>query len=268
MKQIVCMRWGDKYGPDYVNRLYGMVARNVSPPFRMYCLTDDPAGVRPEVQCRPMADLGFEMPRLRRGIWHKSRLWMPDLSGIRGVVLFIDLDVVVTGSLDPFFALGAPGDVILARNPVRPLERLGQTSIYRFEVGALTPLWEEFRRDPKGVGERWTYEQRFVTNRAPGGVSFWPRRWVVHFRHHCVPLFPLNYLREPRLPRGARVAIFAGQLNPADAALGRYQSDYPVLSRRDHVRRALTGPAPRKGRLQYLRHYVRPSSWVRENWAE
>ncbi|CUH38489.1 hypothetical protein JSE7799_01422 [Jannaschia seosinensis] len=268
MKQIVCMRWGKKYGPEYVNRLYGMIARNITPPFKLFCLTDDASGVRPEVDCRPMADLGFEMPKLRRGIWHKSRLWMVELSGIEGVVLFVDLDVVITGSLDPFFTYGADDDVILARNPVKPFERLGQTSLYRFKVGTLAPLWEEFRADPKAVGERWTYEQRFVTNRAPGGVTFWPRGWVVHYRHHCVPFFPANFVMEPRLPKGARVAIFAGQLNPADAVIGRYQKDYPVLSPSQHVRRALTGPAPREGRMKYLRHFVRPSSWVREHWRE
>lgn len=27
-KQIIFIYWGTKYGADYVNRLYGMVARN------------------------------------------------------------------------------------------------------------------------------------------------------------------------------------------------------------------------------------------------
>ena len=29
-KRVICIRWGQKYGTDYVNRLYGMVARNIS----------------------------------------------------------------------------------------------------------------------------------------------------------------------------------------------------------------------------------------------
>ena len=32
VKQVICINWGTKYGPDYVNRLYGMVARNITPP--------------------------------------------------------------------------------------------------------------------------------------------------------------------------------------------------------------------------------------------
>lgn len=33
-KNVVCIRWGMKYGAHYVNRLYGMVARHLTPPFR------------------------------------------------------------------------------------------------------------------------------------------------------------------------------------------------------------------------------------------
>ena len=26
-RYIICMKWGDKYGPEYVNRLYNMVSK-------------------------------------------------------------------------------------------------------------------------------------------------------------------------------------------------------------------------------------------------
>ena len=43
---IVCMKWGDRYGPEWVNRLYGMVARNTTWAFRFVCFTDNAAGIR------------------------------------------------------------------------------------------------------------------------------------------------------------------------------------------------------------------------------
>ena len=54
MKQVICMNWGTAYGADYVNRLYSMVSRNVTGPFRFVCLTDNVKGIRPEVQCGPL----------------------------------------------------------------------------------------------------------------------------------------------------------------------------------------------------------------------
>ena len=43
------MKWGTKYGPEYVNRLYGMVRRHLRGDFRFVCFTDDVTGIRPEV---------------------------------------------------------------------------------------------------------------------------------------------------------------------------------------------------------------------------
>ena len=53
---VLCMKWGDKYGPEYVNRLYAMVARHLRGPFRFVCLTDSGKGVRPEVELAKCVD--------------------------------------------------------------------------------------------------------------------------------------------------------------------------------------------------------------------
>ncbi len=266
-KQFLSIRWGTKYGPDYVNRLYGMVARHTTPPFDFWCITDDATGLRPEIRTLPLPELGCEMPKNTFGIWGKSRLWRPDLGGPTGPILFLDLDVVVTGSLDGFFEVGAPDDVILARNPSTPLERLGQTSIFRFPVGKLAPLREMFLSDPQGIADRYRFEQRFVTQNAPGGVTFWPKGWVVHFRRHCVPPFPLNYLQAPRLPKDARVVIFAGHLNPPDAIAGHYHGARSARSARAHLA-ALVKGGRHESVARHLRHYLRPTPWVAEHWRE
>lgn len=263
--QFLTIKWGRKYGPEYLDRLYGMVARHTTAPFDFYCLTDDATGIRPEVTCLPLPDLGCALPTGTKGIWGKSRLWSPDLGGPIGPVLFLDLDLVVTGPLDPFFAHGAPDDVILARNPNTPLEKLGQTSIFRFPVGKLAPLREIFLADPQGTADRYRFEQRFVTRNAPGGVSFWPRGWVAHFRMHCVPTFPLNYLRAPHLPPAARVVIFPGPLNPPDAIAGRWSEDRPVRAPLAHVAAGLRGDRS-ESLWKHLRHYNRPARWVAEAW--
>ncbi len=266
MKQIICINWGDKYGPPYINRLYAMVARNITPPFRMVCFCDDPSGIRDEVETRPLPEIDYEIPKTRRGIWPKSRLWGPRLADLAGPVLFLDLDIVVTGSLDPFFSYGDPGRVILSRNPANPLERLGQTSVFRFPVGALVPLQRRFAEDPLGIAERYGFEQRFVTRNAPGGVDLFPRGWVVHFRRHCRRPFPLNYLLAPKLPRDARIVIFPGQLTPQHAIEGRYGKGRAGTARAhlgDLVARRYKQTA-----VDHLRHFIRPAPWVEDHWHE
>ena len=49
VKQIICIKWGTKFGPEFVNGLHGMISRNITPPFRLYCFTDDGAGLHPDI---------------------------------------------------------------------------------------------------------------------------------------------------------------------------------------------------------------------------
>ncbi len=205
------------------------------------------------------------MPTNTLGKWGKARLWAEGIGGLSGPVLFIDLDVVILGSLDAFFEFGGPDDVVLARNPNTPFEKLGQTSIYRMPVGRLAPLRDTFLADPQGVADRYRFEQRFVTRAAPDGIRFWPRGWVAHYKWHCIPPFPMNYLRAPAAPRDARVVIFPGPLNPPDAIEGRYRKGTEARNAVDHLRAAFDGRRT-EGLLGHLRHFVRPAPWVAEHW--
>lgn len=266
VKQIICIKWGTKYGADYVNKLYGMVARHTTPPFRFICFTDKTDGIRNEVECQGLPPLDIPMPTNTLGKWPKSRLWSKTLGNVSGTVLFIDLDVVIVGSLDVFFDYGEPQDVILSYNPSNPLERLGQTSCFRFQVGSLVSLQEKFRADPQGIADKYRFEQRFVTRNAPGGVKLFPRSWVIHFRRKCRQPFPLNYFKPPVLPKDAKIVIFPGDLYPQNAIDGRYNkvsADNP----RKHLKQLLT-LKKLKHPIRHLRHFILPTPWVAEHWRE
>ncbi|MEL6167039.1 MAG: glycosyl transferase [Pseudomonadota bacterium] len=264
VKQIVCINWGTKYGAPYINRLYAMVARHTTPPFTFTAITDTTEGVRPEVRCVDLPPMPAADPKDTPGKWPKARLWAPELAGLIGPVLFLDLDIVITGSLDPFFGFGDPDDVVLARNAAKPFQRAGQTSIYRFPVGGLVPLYEAFRKDAQGIADRYRYEQFYVTKRSPNGVKFWPRRWVRHFRIECIPPFPLNLVIPPWLPKGARAIIFAGKLNPPDAIAGRWDSTKAHRPPLEH----LADNWRRGRRFHFYRIYLHPTKWVEDAWRE
>ena len=267
MKQVVCISWGPKYGAAYVNRLYGGVARNITPPFSFTCFTDDPSGFRSEVRAEPLPPLEVAMPTGTKGIWPKARLWGPRLGDLAGPVLFMDLDLVVVGPMDDFFAFGDADEVILARNPNTPLERLGQTSIFRFPVGKLLSLQEKFVANPQGVADAYRFEQRFVTREAPGGVAFWPEPWVRHFRFHCAQPLPLNFVLPPKVPAGAKVVIFPGGLLPPHAIAGQWGGRYRPGTPGEHLRGLVAADRPDPP-LRYLRHYLRPAPWVAEAWRD
>ena len=128
-RHILCMKWGTKYGPEYVNRLYAMVHRHLSGDFRFVCLTDDSTGIRSEVQCLPIPALDLPPGIPERG-WTKLATFSADLHGLRGTALFLDVDVVVTGSLDDFFT--QPGEFLIIHDYKRPWRITGNSSVYRF----------------------------------------------------------------------------------------------------------------------------------------
>jgi hypothetical protein len=270
MKQVVVVKWGRKFGPDYVNRMYGMVARHITGPFKLACLTDDAQGLRAEVEAHPLPELGCEWPRNSIGKWRKLVLWGESLPGLSGPTLFIDLDSVIVDNIDGYFEYGRPEDVILARNWAKPLHRLGQTSVFRFPVGRYPQILAAFRENPQAVADRCHFEQHYITEAVPGGIKLWPERWTRHFRLHCLPPFPLRYFMQARLPKGAKIVTFPGGPNPSEVIDGRWfeeQTQRP--SRWQHVLNTFR-PALRIERSahRHLTRFVLPVSWLQKNWAE
>ena len=268
MKQMICVKWGQKYGPEYVNRLYAMAQRHTTGPLRFVCLTDDGAGLRPEVEVVALPELGCEHPKNSAGKWRKLVMWggnMPALTGLTGPVLFVDLDTVIVRNIDSYFTHGDPDRVYLARNWSKPFHRLGQTSVFRFPIGANPQILENFRANPQGIADRVRFEQHYITESVPGGIQFWPESWTRHFRLHCLPPFPLRYFMPAHLPSKAKIVTFAGGPNPSDVQLGRWEDDQPAFpSRMDHLKATLK--APRAWR--HLRRFVVPVGWIAQHWTE
>ena len=126
---ILCMKWGTKYGAEYVNRLYNMVQRHLTLPFKMVCLTDRTEGIDPNVQCFPIPPLDLPAGSPERG-WNKLSTFEPDLYGLKGNALFLDLDVVIVDNIDCFFQ--EPGEFLIIHDWKRPWRITGNSSVFHF----------------------------------------------------------------------------------------------------------------------------------------
>jgi len=90
--------------------------------------------------------------------------------------------------------------------------------------------------------------------------------WVCHFRLHCVPFFPLNYFRAPRLPKDARIVIFPGGLHPEHAIAGGWRRR-PGEGGLAHIM-GMGKRGKNESPFSYLRHYMKPAEWVEQHWRE
>jgi hypothetical protein len=269
IKQVICIKWGVKYSAQYVNRLYAMTARYTSPPFQLYCFTDNAEGIRAEVACRHIPELGCPVPVSGPGKWKKIALWGKSLHDVTGTVLFIDLDSVITGPLDDFFTIGQRDDVYLARNWAKPFERLGQTSVFRFPVGAHPYLLENFQKDPEHFAGTCHFEQHYITRHVQNGVKFWPNAWVCHFRKHCLGVWPLRYLRPAVLPKHAKIVTFpGGTCDPADVCAGHLTGFENPGKPLAHLRDTIFSDLTLKEKYDHIKNYMLPVPWVVEHWRE
>jgi len=53
---ILCVKWGKKYGADYVNKLYYGVKKNTTKKFIFHCFTDDSTGLHQEINVIPLKE--------------------------------------------------------------------------------------------------------------------------------------------------------------------------------------------------------------------
>ena len=240
---VLCIKWGKKYGPEYVNRLHNMVRRHLHRPSRFVCLTDDAQGIDPGIEVKPIPPIGFDEFDQRKPWtfghgWLKLTSFAKPLYDLEGRTLFLDLDIVIVDSLDPFF--DQPGEFVVIKEWDKK-DGTGNTSVYLFTVGAHVDALDHLRSGYPKVVEEVRNEQEFITGflGRQGKVSYWPEEWCRSFKRHCMRRGIMGWFAPPVIPPGARVIAFHGKPNPPDAIAG------------------ISGKWYRR---------VLPTAWVAEHW--
>jgi hypothetical protein len=250
---VICMKWGRAFGPEYINRLYRGVREHLVGDLRFFCLTDDRTGIRPEVEIidyRPGAfeeRLAVALPKAnRRGPMQKLAMQRPGLvPDLKGPLLALDIDVVVTGRLDDLFRYRI--DKVCMRRAWAPPSRwsgLANGSACRFDPALHSYLYDNIARDTENcVLASNGSEQSYVSWTAyeHGDLEFFPDTWCASFKYDCRPPRPLNLILRPRLPPDARLVFFHGRPKMAEAVAGYW-------------------PNPL--------HATRPAPWLTEAWQD
>lgn len=247
---VLCMKWGQLYGADYVNKLAHGVRRNLIRPHRFICFTDDSTGLSPEIETYDLPELGLPEGHTDSR-WQKLGLFRQDLAGLQGTALFLDLDLVVNGPLDRFFDL--PGAFRILRdddlfrtkplrwlNPTRDafLHSVGNSSVFRFEIGDHSYILDAFVADPTAATARYKLSQQFQSAElaARGHLNYWPRGWCVSFKNDCVPRGLASWFRDPELPSDASIVVFAGNPKMGEVLAGGGQRWYRRIGKVDWLR--------------------------------
>ncbi|MEM6896789.1 MAG: hypothetical protein AAF576_05385 [Pseudomonadota bacterium] len=252
---ILTMKWGTKYGPEYVNNLARGVRRHLQRGHRFVCFTDDATGLEPGIEALPLPP--FDLPAGHGDTrWRKLSLFSKDLFGLSGTALFLDLDLVVVGDLEVFFEAegGVPmvrDDDLFRAKPLRKvnterdafLHSVGNSSVFRYEIGAHAYILENYLADPAAATAHYEISQQFQTAQlaAAGQLAYWDKGLCVSFKNHCVPRGWRSFVADPVLPENARLVLFAGTLGIDDALARKSDKWYRRIGNVDWLEAAWRG---------------------------
>lgn len=108
MINVVCFKWGNKFGPEYVNKLYSSILRNTNIPIQFTCFTEDPVGLK--CATRPfLVDLPYWWYII--GLFNQAH-------GFEDRVIYFDLDTVIVKNIDNILSIDRP--FIALRDYYRP----------------------------------------------------------------------------------------------------------------------------------------------------
>ena len=99
---VICVKWGDKFTSEHVNRLYRMAKKNISLPFTFHCYTENPIDLVDEIRVIPL-DESLNL----KAWWWKLTLFKRNDMG-NGVNLYLDLDVIIQNNIDNIFDFAIP----------------------------------------------------------------------------------------------------------------------------------------------------------------
>ncbi len=238
---VICMKWGNKYSPEYVNKLYHMVKRNLSKKFRFVCFTDDKDGIIPEVEIQDIPKI--YLPEIHKDSpWRKLLVFSKNFGGLSGKTMFLDLDVVIVDKIDCFFDFSGD-DFTIIENWTQKGRGIGNSSVYVLEMNKYNDVFDNFVGNEDKIVNQYDNEQIYLS-KFIGNIKYWPEEWCKSFKCHCLPGGPfglLNWFKAPILPKGSKIIVFHGNPKPEDAIIGRWPGSW--------------------------RKHVRPTEWVKKYWV-
>lgn len=204
---VWCVWWRDPSNPDkyseyYVTRLRRSVRENLSIPHRFVCITDQT--IR-DVETMPFP---VEWPAW----WIKLSLFKPGIPAVQN--LYLDLDVVITGSLDEMVEQYADEVLAMPLNWAQSGHGGCQSSVMLWRQSKYTlPIYQRFnpkdaRWPPVNDGYLWGDQEWITKLRDEGVIEVTPIResWIKSYKYHC----------QNGLPDDCRITVWHGEPKPAD----------------------------------------------------
>lgn len=212
MVNVVCVYWGNKYSTDYVSKLYNMVKRNLSIPFRFICYTEGSSlNFSSDYEIRKLPFTHY------KGWWNKLSLFSPEAK-LEGNCLYLDLDVVILNNIDDM-ALFGESDTFGVINDFYPKSKMFNSSVMKFNNITAKHIWTSFINDKTNMLKNHG-DQEVITHfiKPTSYCKVMPDDWTFSYKWYD--------RADPRLEKSrwtfeqkpnAKICVFHGLPNPHES---------------------------------------------------
>lgn len=217
---VVCLKWGDKYSSEYVNKLYSMVRRNCTLDYEFVCYTENSQGIDKHITIKPLPKYALT------GWWYKPWFLSNEI-GLEGTVLFLDLDLIVFRNIDELFLYKPEKPFVIIRDFNRQIranwDRMN-SSVFRFHSGKFNHLFADFNTNHKSIIRRYQGDQDWMYANIKDHV-FWPDEWIQSYKWEMRGRETLGIINgkrnfripgHPKIQDATKIAVFHGQPNIHD----------------------------------------------------
>lgn len=216
---VLCVRFGNRYGREYVERLRNMISRNITVPYTLYCLTDDQHSID-GVKTLYQPNAGYQ-----KGWWHKVHMFDPKLE-LTGRILYFDLDVVIHNNIDRLTTF-ATNDFVGIHDFNRKFHsswKYLNSSVLSWNHGTQNYIWEQFKNNPKEA-QRLQGDQDWIWKLAKDKIKFWPKEWIQSYkweirnRNDVIKIGLKRQFKEvanPSIDPRTKILVFHGDPKPED----------------------------------------------------
>lgn len=215
MNHIVCLKHGNKYGVEYVNKLYSMCKRNSSVPFTFSCITEDANNLDPAINHIPLPSYDIA------GWWFKPWVFSKDFP-VKGTILFLDLDLVIINNIDYLWNYN-PDQFCIIRDFNRhriPNWNKFNSSVFRFNSSDYHFIWDNLVSDLTQI-KKFHGDQDWIHSQLKRGFSFWPEEWIQSYKWEVRKREELinkrfRTIANPLVNSETSILVFHGEPNPHD----------------------------------------------------
>lgn len=217
---VLCVRFGNKYNIEYVEKLRNMVSRNLTIKYEFVCLTDDPTPIK-NVRLIVQKNAGYS-----RGWWHKLHMFDPYLP-ILGRILYFDLDVVICNNIDKLAKYEIDKFVGIRdfNRKFHPNWNSLNSSILAWNHRSQRSIWEKFKENP-ATAMRLHGDQDWIWRLSKDNIVFFPDEWIQSYKWEIRKRDELTMIKGKRnfknwnnnliISPACSVAVFHGDPNPSD----------------------------------------------------